>query len=1200
MWPVISVCRGGTIGGEGDGNKAANGGGIFVNEGNVTIVYGNITHNSATQDGGGSYVSATNNKVNVVMLSGSLSNNQAGGNGGGMAVESSNSQEITVEIGCLLNHQLTNTNNQPTYPIKYEGEKYGQYKEFDNIVYEHKSCPKVEYNQAGKIGGGFYMNSDASTLSFYCVEETQNIAQGADTAGMDVVGGKVIIGDENYHNYEHDSNKTEGKQNVPWGYISMDDATMVNGGQVDIYGDMTNPIFKEEVTVDIENQNDHFLDHRRAHTDEKRYKVHYIENFQGTGLYQAFQYDDSNCIIEIKGALYSHPGYTILGWYTKAKYDPTVEDEKHKFYPVGESFNLSDKDSVPQMGANSIPCDICGSNKNDENLLELYAIWEANGYTVVFDPNVPEGSTYTGTMKDQIHQYGVEQELTPNTYKYKGHIFNGWATKPDGTGTRYEDGQKVLNLTDKNGVKVMLYAQWTPCDHKDPERWSYDVINGEKTLRRICSCGGQTLTATLSAEDTVYDGNTHPATLVCDDEAAWGNDKPTVEYTGEWLKDGLNHDGSTLELKDGIPLHAGVYKASITKPDENSGGNTQIPVTAFVAYTIDKADQSAPEKPTYSVEQNVLTVNKIGEDPHKLVAADITQEAKAQYRLSYYVGHKLESTEWKTMPEGRDELAENMDNAWTSYIVEVRYEELNDYYASEIKRADAEYHYDGNVTVKIICDEGINYVFAPNEGNDLTKNGATLTLSTREGYYIVGEKYSVVKELGESPEEEVKPDEKGEYPFTNVPAGSTLTITIGTARKIPKVNAQVTPRQVFSAFVDTATTISSDSAFTAAFQITNFDPYYEDEEGFYGVYTGPDLTFAQAIPKDTTIILLDRSKSGAKTYWYYSAPNGVTSVPLTDFRKMGGNADEKYTVPHPAGNGYIDLSYQFIVDFSQSASGYSGASLTMTLEASAKEPEIKAPEVKPEVTVSMAGCSFELTKGTENANSLTNSVTCTFTKGAAASKWENRASALILTPETDSLPPDARIKAEIGDETTYLHRSGGSFIAPMSLLQTDPETNPETGTKTVKFTLQSELFPKTGGSYSFNVNWLISPSKSSRAPKVGDSVGVQEVTFVSAEKKAPSLKSTGQQRVLTAKNHLNLEIEMLNMDDYTVSAALLRKSESGTYDGIGWNKANVSQGSLNVPLGGYLPGSYCLMLTVKEQAPSVTIVMEVPYYFVIK
>lgn len=1176
---------GGTVGGVGGGNRAEqNGGGVYVNDGNITVVYGEISYNHATMDGGGFFVSSISNEaVDVVMLSGSLSRNQADANGGGMAVESGEGQRVSVKIGCLRNHNLQN--GSPTYPVEYEG-AYKLYASYYEQNCKHDSCPKVEHNKAGGIGGGFYMNSEDSTLSFYCVEETNNTAQGSTTAGMDVDGGKVVIGDEYYHNYKNDHDNNKDKHVVPWGYISMDDATLVNGGQVDIYGDMTNPIFREEVAVDIHDQNDHFMDHRRAHSGEKYYKVHYFENFQGKGLYEALQYMDGNTLIDIEGARYSHEGYTIIGWCTEPELGKGV------YYKVGTQIDLAKLGKDDGMGTHSIQCDICGDSKIDDHLLELYAIWEVNQYTVVFDPNVPQGKTYTGSMDDQVFDYVKKEKLTKNAYKYPGHFFKGWNMKADGSGEiTYGDEELVSGLTAKNGGEVVLYAQWELCKHDNPDLWSYDVIDDGKTLRRICSCGEQTLKATLYAEDTVYDGFSHPAELVLDDEEAWGQDAPTIKYKGDRLKeeDGQLY-GKEVNFKDDIPYHAGKYTASITKPDENVTGA----VTASVDYIIDKAEQEAPDKPTYEIsdDKKTVTINKLEKDPNKFTDdAGIEHKPKAEYCLTYQNDSHIT---WRDYPEDGSLLTIEMDAALTNYTVQARYQELEDYKVSKITKAADVYFFAGDVTIIINCDLGIECEVVKASGGEDETDGVTLKLKTDETqYYLVSGKYEVTTELklnngqNPNPPDSIKVDQKdnlgNEYSVTGIPTDSTLTITIGKTKKRPQLTAQVEPGQVFRSITGTSATISRDSAFTAAFRINNFDP---------GTYDVPKLTFASPIPENATIILLNRGKKEEKSYWYYCAgAGGAGSVELTSFKKMG--EDRSYSITEAEGS-YVDLSYQFIVDFSQSTGWYSENSLTMKLEAPVKGADTGAPEAKESVEVTMVNSSFKFEN--TSANGLTNSFTCTFniTDDASASKWENRASALVLRPNGTDLPPDAHIKAVTDRGTTVLYKNVDSFIIPLSLLKQS---------ETVSLTLQSALFPEEGNDYSFTAEWRISPSKAGKAPKKGDEADtLGDVTFISPERKVPSLKSMGTQRVVTNEEILKLKIKMLNMDGYIVSAALLCKQEDGSYKETGWNEGSeesVKNGEFSVPLGGQEPGSYCLMLTVKKNN-SITIVMEVPYYFIIK
>ena len=94
----------------------------------------------------------------------------------------------------------------------------------------------------------------------------------------------------------------------------------------------------------------------------------------------------------------------------------------------------------------------------------LYAHYEANTYTIAFDPNdanyVGEA---TGTTASIAATYDVSYTLTTNGYSREGYTFAGWSQNADGTGTQYTDGQTgVSNLTSTNAGTATLYAKWTP------------------------------------------------------------------------------------------------------------------------------------------------------------------------------------------------------------------------------------------------------------------------------------------------------------------------------------------------------------------------------------------------------------------------------------------------------------------------------------------------------------------------------------------------------------------------------------------------------------------------------------------------------------------------------------------------------------------------------------------------------------------
>lgn len=82
--------------------------------------------------------------------------------------------------------------------------------------------------------------------------------------------------------------------------------------------------------------------------------------------------------------------------------------------------------------------------------MTLYAQWERTTYTVQF---VSNGGS--GDMQPQIFNVGEMQALSANTFTWENHVFTGWNTEWDGSGTAYSDMQEIT--MEEN---IVLYAQW--------------------------------------------------------------------------------------------------------------------------------------------------------------------------------------------------------------------------------------------------------------------------------------------------------------------------------------------------------------------------------------------------------------------------------------------------------------------------------------------------------------------------------------------------------------------------------------------------------------------------------------------------------------------------------------------------------------------------------------------------------------------
>ena len=125
---------------------------------------------------------------------------------------------------------------------------------------------------------------------------------------------------------------------------------------------------------------------------------------------------------------FSHSGYTFTGWSKKR----------------GGKIVYKNKATVKNL-----------STKNGA-VIELYANWKANTYTVKFNGN---GGKASKAMADLACTFGKKATLPVNTFKLSGYKFMGWALKPDGD-VKYKNKASVSNLTKKNKGVVTLYAQW--------------------------------------------------------------------------------------------------------------------------------------------------------------------------------------------------------------------------------------------------------------------------------------------------------------------------------------------------------------------------------------------------------------------------------------------------------------------------------------------------------------------------------------------------------------------------------------------------------------------------------------------------------------------------------------------------------------------------------------------------------------------
>ena len=243
---------------------------------------------------------------------------------------------------------------------------------------------------------------------------------------------------------------------------------------------------------------------------------------------------------------FTKTGYTFVNWNTES-------DGTGTSYEEGETFtNLT---------------------STDGDIIYLYAQWDPITYTITFD-----GNSGSGSMENIEATYDEEYTLTANAFTRTGYTFTGWNTESDGTGTTYEDGATVSNLTTTDGETVTLYAQWILI--------TYSIeFDGN----------GATSGSTESMTDLQYDTS---YTLTMN-----GYEKTGYTFTG-WSTEadgsGTSYeDGATvsnLTLEDGatVTLYAQWEQitVSITITKVSSDGETTLEGVEFSLYELICEDSS--------------------------------------------------------------------------------------------------------------------------------------------------------------------------------------------------------------------------------------------------------------------------------------------------------------------------------------------------------------------------------------------------------------------------------------------------------------------------------------------------------------------------------------------------------------------------------------------------------------------------------
>ncbi len=126
----------------------------------------------------------------------------------------------------------------------------------------------------------------------------------------------------------------------------------------------------------------------------------------------------------------SKVGETYLGWSTQSS---------------ASTSQYANKQNVNKLSSNY------------GETVRLYAIWDANKYSIRYDAN---GGT--NAPADTVLRYGTAGFVTSAVPTKHGASFVGWSTSKTAKRAEVQPHDSVINLTNKNGGVVIYYAVWEP------------------------------------------------------------------------------------------------------------------------------------------------------------------------------------------------------------------------------------------------------------------------------------------------------------------------------------------------------------------------------------------------------------------------------------------------------------------------------------------------------------------------------------------------------------------------------------------------------------------------------------------------------------------------------------------------------------------------------------------------------------------
>lgn len=290
-------------------------------------------------------------------------------------------------------------------------------------------------------------------------------------------------------------------------------------------------------------------------------------------------FDKESNLATLAALKISKPGYTFKGWATNSETMTPV-------YNDGQNIeNLTNGNGT---------------------VIKLYAVWDANSYTVEYYDN----GTLVGSSS---HVYDIAKNLTTSSslnIKKTGYTFKGWALTEGATTAKYTDGASIKNLTTSFNGTVKLYSVWQANTYKI-EYYSLGQLKGSSS-HIYDTAKNLTSAATLGLNNPGYTFKGWALT----------NGSTTVKYQNS--QSVINLTSSTNGV---VKLYA-VWQANAYTVALDPAGGTVNPTSIKVTYDKAYGTLPTPTRSGYTFNGWFLDDTQITKDSIVKITRDSTLVAK--------------------------------------------------------------------------------------------------------------------------------------------------------------------------------------------------------------------------------------------------------------------------------------------------------------------------------------------------------------------------------------------------------------------------------------------------------------------------------------------------------------------------------------------------------------------------------------------